>query len=65
MWWWGGGGGGGLLGSEIAWCIGYCQFPFLQAEVNGLCTVVGVDDSGETICRVAEYSAFVPFYRFW
>ena len=58
MWW-------GLLGSEIAWCIGSCQLPFLQAEVNGICTMVGVDDNGETICRVAGYLAFVPSYRFW
>ena len=56
--------GAGFSG-VIAWCIGSCQFPFLPAEVNGLCAMVGVDDSRETICRVAGYSAFAPSYRFW
>ena len=48
--------------SVVCWLL---PAPFLQAEVNGLCAMVGVDDIGETICRVAGYSTYVPSYRFW
>ena len=48
--------------SMVRW---FLPVPIYAGKINGLCTMVGVDDSGETIYRVAGYSAFAPSYRFW